>query len=112
MRILKLKIENLLTLFYIIVSLINIYKTNNDMLLTSIALHLIIVFIVYYGVKETRKAIIEDIKDGLLEDLNDNLLESLEPLTSLIELLKDAVYNIKKRSYTKQPKTTKLKDAF
>ena len=112
MKLLRIKIENILTFLIIPYSIINIAKASREMLLASIVIQALIIFATYYGTKETRKELIKDINDGLLEDIKENLIESLEPLLDAIEITRQVVYSIKKEVISKRPKTTKLKDAF
>ena len=82
------------------------------MLLASIMIQALLIFATYYGTKETRKALILEVEDGLLEEIKEDLIESLEPLLDAIAITRQAVLSIKKEVIRKQPKTTKLKDAF
>ena len=112
MKLLRRKTENILTFLLIPYAVVNISKASSEMLLASIMIQALLIFATYYGTKETRKALIEEVNDGLLEELKEDLIESLEPLLDAIELTRQVVYSIKKEVIRKRPKTTKLKDAF
>lgn len=108
MKILRIKTENILTFLLIPYAVVNISKASSEMLLSAIMIQALLIFATYYGTRETRKALIEEVKDGLLEELKEDLIESLEPIANFIRVVKD----IKKEVIRKQTKTTKLKDAY
>lgn len=112
MKLLRIKTENILTFLLIPYAVVNISKASSEMLLSAIMIQALIILATYYGTKETRKTLIEEVNDGLLEELKEDLIESLEPLLDAIELTRQVVYSIKKEVIRKRPKTTKLKDAF
>lgn len=112
MKILRIKTENILTLAYIPVAIINLTKANSEMLLLAIMMQLLLLSGLFYGIRTTRHELIADIKNGD----NDDLIEEIETyLDAVRNFFKNAykVYEgIKKEVTQKQPKTTKLKDAF
>ena len=112
MNLLRIKIENILTFLLIPYAVVNISKASSEMLLSAIMIQALLIFATYYGTKETRKALILEVEDGLLEEIKEDLIESLEPLLDAIETLRKVVLSTKKEVIRKQPKTTKLKDAF
>lgn len=112
MKLLRIKTENLLTFLLLPYSIINITKASSEMFIASIMMQLIILIGVYYGTKETRKALILEVQNGLLEEVKEDLIESLEPLLEAIETTRKVVKGIKKEVIRKHVKTTKLKDAF
>ena len=112
MKLLRIKTENILTFLLIPYAVVNISKASSEMLLASIIIQALLIFATYYGTKETRKALILEVKDGLLEEIKEDLIESLEPLLEALAITRQALLSIKKEVIRKQPKTTKLKDAF
>ena len=84
MKLLKLKLENVLALLYIPTSLINITRSNNNFIVLSVMIHALIIIGVCYGIKEARKeAIIElskheaEIKEAI-EDFKNSIAEIVQ----------------------------------
>lgn len=112
MNLLRIKHENILALFYIPLEVINFTRTSADMFFIAIVMEAILFSGVYYGIKTTRKELIEEVKAGEYDDLIEDIKETLEPFRRIKQRLANVFNSIKKGSYTKQPKTTTLADAF
>ena len=112
MRLLKIKHENILALIYIPYAVINLSRASENMFLVAIAMQVLLFSGIYYAIKTTRKEIIADIKAGEYDDLIAEYNEMLERFRNLHRKVAHVFNSIKKGSYTKQPKTTKLTDAF
>ena len=112
MKLLRIKHENILALIYIPLAVVNITRASENMFLIAIAMQVLLFSGIYYGIRATRKEIIADIKAGEYDDLIAEYNEMLETFRSIHRKVANVFNSIKKGSYTKQPKTTKLTDAF
>lgn len=112
MKLLELRIERVLACLFLPYAVINISKASKEMFLSAIVMQLLFFIAIYYGTRETRKAIIEDYKDGYLNEYIEEIETYIEPIKALLEAVKDAYKSIKKEAIKKQTKTTKLKDAL
>ena len=112
MRLLRIKHENILALFYIPLAVVNITRASENMFLIAIAMQVLLFSGVYYGIRETRHELIADIKAGEYDDIIEEFNEMLETFRSIKLKLAKVFNSIKKGSYTKQPKTTTLADAL
>ena len=109
MKILKVRAERLLVLLYLPLGLISILKANTDFLLTSIMMQTLLITSLYYGIRETRKTLIEEIKAGIYAE---DLEEIKEAIASIKKTIATALKGTKKEVIGSNLKTTKLKDAF
>ena len=112
MKLLKIKLENLLMLLYIPTSLANIIKSNKDFILLALIIHSLLIIGLYYGTKTTRLEIIKDIQEQRYKDTIEGLDELIEAYRRIKNFITARLENIKKEVIGSKLKTTKLKDAF
>ena len=96
MKLLKIRIERLLATLFIPYAVINISKASKEMFISAIFIQALFFIVVYYGTRETRKAIIEDYKDGYLNEYIEDIERYIEPIKQLIKALNDTYKRIKK----------------
>ena len=83
MRLLRIKHENILALFYIPLAVVNITRASENMFLIAIAMQVLLFSGVYYGIRETRHELIADIKAGEYDDIIEEFNEMLETFRSI-----------------------------
>lgn len=112
MKLLRIKSENILTLAYIPVAVINLTRANSEMLLVAIMMQLLITVGLFYGIRTTRHELIRDIKNGDYDDLIEEFNYYIDAVRNFFRNAYEIYLGIKKEVTQKHPKTTKLKDAL
>lgn len=112
MKLLQIKLENILTIIYTPFLLINVFKANSNLFLVAFVLQLSLLAVTYYGIKNTRQEIIADIRNGEYEDLIEEINRIKAVIKALVKGIVTTYLDIKKEVTQKQPKTTKLEDAY
>lgn len=112
MNLTKIKLENVLTLLYIPIGLINLTRANADFFITALAMQLLLIIGIYAGTKTTRKELKEAIKSGCYEEEIEDFKRTLASLLRAIRTIEKIFKGIKKEVIGSKLETTKLKDAF
>lgn len=112
MKLLQIKAENILALFYTPALLVNLIKTDSNLFLVALVLHISLLAVTYYGIKNTRQELIADIRNGEYEEL----IEELDKIKALIKALLKGIaitfLETKKKLHRSNQKRPSLKDAY
>lgn len=112
MKLLKIKVENVLALLYLPLGISNITKANADYLLLSIIMQAILIGGFILAVKVGRYELIRDIKEGYYNEEIAELKKAIASFRRVKRTIAKTLTGIKKEVIGSKLKTTKLKDAF
>ena len=112
MKLLKIKVENVLALLYLPLGISNITKANADYLLLSIIMQATLIGGFILAVKIGRHELIRDIKEGYYNEEIEELEKAIASFRRTKGTIENAFKRIKKEVIGSKLKTTKLKDAF
>ena len=112
MKILRIKLENVLALLYLPIGITNITRANADYLLLSIMMQAILIVGFIVAVKVGRYELIRDIKEGYYDEEIAELKKAIASFRKVKKTIANTLTGIKKEFIGSKLKTTKLKDAF
>ena len=109
---LRVKTENLLTLLYLPIGIINITKADASLLVLTIMMQAFILISLFYGIRITRRELIKEIKAGEYTEEIEDIKKAIASFRRIKETIATKLEALKKEVIGSKLKTTKLKDAF